>query len=813
MARIKLKEGVAVRGHNFEVEDASTSEVRDGKLVTVKEKGTKHVRKLEKGQVVEARAEGDSQLYRNRRGELVRVTREQASQEALKAAQDAQKAAEAKAVQEQERTSQAVQAAQEQARRQQELYNQGYYYDFGTGKQVRRKEDVRGDRILPGADSGSRFIGPGDLESHRANKTPLQETRTDLSQEVKVPWGTKPVSKVGPDTTKKSKNPVDVLRRFSAKQEQKSLTDEKTGSLRRAGATTSGLVSGALSIFLKPVETVKGMFYSVTHPKKAAASLRQSFRTQPYSTTGEIAGGLVAGKVVGKGAGVVKAKLQSPKVLEAGVASTVRTRSGAGVFLDETSQVSLVKVGPREYVVAGRAKGVTRPDVEGSLIGSETVLFKVSEVKGSRVVPRGEVVSKSVTKTYPKGKGSVSQTDTLIEGWHGKTRSRTYVGTAAEGDVSKSLLSTIKSKKADFGVFQPKGKESVSAVVTRKVASRQVGDFSQELLFSQSINEQAAILHNKGLLASIKVGRVRVKSLDSVSPTKTVEQALAPPSKTLEAPAKQAVAALTKQKATARPVVLTALEEVPDPAQSPYAAQNMVGDVKIDLSRSAVSTAPPALKPLEVTTTGEVSSSTLMPEPISSSTAEEPTYNVQVVGGASLVQEEEDKLVVEDLTVADLSASPPTAPMQQSLPKPPVPVKVPITRPSPKPPIVKSVFGSSGGIQAQQRSFDVFARVKGVFQKLNFSPITSQASASTLMESFVKGQPAATGKVTLLGSKKGLDLGRLFPGLTKKKGKDGVVYVEPKEKRIKSPGELEGITYKGIAASKKKRQKGGIKWV
>lgn len=105
----------------------------------------------------------------------------------------------------------------------------------------------------------------------------------------------------------------------------------------------------------------------------------------------------------------------------------------------------------------------------------------------------------------------------------------------------------------------------------------------------------------------------------------------------------------------------------------------------------------------------------------------------------------------------------------------------------------------SGG--SKPSGFNVFTRIKGVFQKANIKPLSEQDAIN-----FGAFKVQTTSQATFKIGKTTEQIGGIFttPANLQDFYKKDDLFIEKKERRIKSPGELREITYKGIATRRNK---------
>lgn len=149
---------------------------------------------------------------------------------------------------------------------------------------------------------------------------------------------------------------------------------------------------------------------------------------------------------------------------------------------------------------------------------------------------------------------------------------------------------------------------------------------------------------------------------------------------------------------------------------------------------------------------------------------------------------------------------PPSPPKRKPPQKPPMVPRIP----PPKIPFPKIKFG-----QALTPAYDVFANIKGEFQKIG-TGLTRSGAISTGVEKISK-TALASFKISKTGElireeDEGLNkrTRRLFkqfrkPKKSSKLRTNDFTFVEKRKFRIDTPGELQDITYKGIKASRRRR--------
>lgn len=111
------------------------------------------------------------------------------------------------------------------------------------------------------------------------------------------------------------------------------------------------------------------------------------------------------------------------------------------------------------------------------------------------------------------------------------------------------------------------------------------------------------------------------------------------------------------------------------------------------------------------------------------------------------------------------------------------------------------------GIPKAQTGFDVFTRTKGVFKRVNIKPLSRQ-DAINFGAFKVQTTARATFKIAEANGQ-AQDVFKLRANLKDFYKKDDL-FIEKKERRIKSIGELQEITFKGIQARKTKKIFGGL---
>lgn len=144
---------------------------------------------------------------------------------------------------------------------------------------------------------------------------------------------------------------------------------------------------------------------------------------------------------------------------------------------------------------------------------------------------------------------------------------------------------------------------------------------------------------------------------------------------------------------------------------------------------------------------------------------------------------------------------PPTPPRITPPPRPRITRSPPPEEPPPR--IFPSIDLPGGRRDLSPPGFDVEARIGGIFKRISRAPLAYEEAIS-FGSSIVGSSPAATFRV--LKSSRGI--GERFLGSSQIRDfepRPGGIFVEKREKRINTPGELFGITRKGQIALKLRR--------
>jgi len=144
-------------------------------------------------------------------------------------------------------------------------------------------------------------------------------------------------------------------------------------------------------------------------------------------------------------------------------------------------------------------------------------------------------------------------------------------------------------------------------------------------------------------------------------------------------------------------------------------------------------------------------------------------------------------------------------PTKTETPFVPPPSFPPVNTPPARPPFLPPAFGFKPRESIVQESYTVEVRRRGVFQDIG--------TETTKERAFFKGAliVGTTASASLRVTKGGSPIfgGQyLNPRQFYKSRKEPGVFIERREKRIKSPGELAEITFKGIATQKQRRARG-----
>jgi len=233
-------------------------------------------------------------------------------------------------------------------------------------------------------------------------------------------------------------------------------------------------------------------------------------------------------------------------------------------------------------------------------------------------------------------------------------------------------------------------------------------------------------------------------------------------------------------------------------------------DIKVDMKRDVEIITPTDLKPMQLI------------EYDSKATTEKPIKNIITGIQTESRQFQGDNIIDTDTNkpIKDKPRKPIERPPQKPIrnyivDKPTLPFRPrpPNRIPPPPTPIRPGFFGlptlDYDSRRRQESGFNVFARVRGNWKKIS-KEIYSEVDAKNFGAVYVGTTPAASFRYEEAGEpvtdtylKKGF--------MSDFKRKSGNLFIEKATRRIKSPGELRGITYKGQAARRKKRGRGIFK--